>query len=68
MKDISFTEEEANALINLMDIAVKANGLKAAGNALQLTVKLQQAFQEVVEAQPEASSQDLPVPGAKKKK
>ena len=43
---IEFTQEEAQAAISLFDVAVKATGLQSAQTALQLTSKLQQAFQE----------------------
>ena len=43
--EVSFTEEEANAVIALLDIAVKADGLKIAGNAILVVQKLQAAFQ-----------------------
>lgn len=68
MREISFTEEEANALINLIDIAVKTNGLRSAGDALALVSKLQKAFQSPVENSPIESSMDLPESGSKKKK
>jgi hypothetical protein len=68
MREISFTEEEANALINLIDIAVKTNGLRSAGDGLALVSKLQQAFQSPVESNPVNESMDLPEPGSKKKK
>jgi len=45
-KSISFTEQEANALIGLLDDAVRAKGLNAAQNALVLVTKVQSAFAE----------------------
>ena len=66
MRDISFTEQEANALIQLLDVAVKSNGLQSAGDALQLAVKLQQAFKATQEEP--SPSDDLPTPAAVKTK
>lgn len=43
-KKVSFTEQEANALISMLDDAVKAKGLSVAQNALHITGKLQEAF------------------------
>jgi len=45
--NISITQEEGNILIQLIDTAVKTDGLKSAQNALYLTSKIQQAFIEV---------------------
>lgn len=42
---IELTEQEANALIQMMDAAVRHDGLTAAGAAAQLAVKIQRAFQ-----------------------
>lgn len=42
---IDLTEEEAQALMQLLDIATKAGGLQAASAALPLAAKLQQAAQ-----------------------
>lgn len=55
MREIEFTEQEANVLIELLDVAVKTKGLAVAQNALALTAKLQTAFaeQDVVEPEPE---------------
>ena len=61
MREIEFTEEEANSLINLLDIAVKSQGLNAANNALVLVNKLQVAFKEP----PVAENIDLEKPKKK---
>ena len=45
--NIEFTKEEAQALLNLLDAAVRAQGLNAAQTALPLAVKVQQALDEV---------------------
>jgi hypothetical protein len=44
--NVTFTEDEGTALLNLIDTAVKAQGLAVAGNALALATKLTQAFKE----------------------
>ena len=41
---IEFTLEEAHALLNLLDAAVRAQGINAAQAALPLAVKIQQAL------------------------
>lgn len=43
-KEIKFTEKEAQVLLQLIDIAVKAAGLQMAGNAIVLANKIQGAF------------------------
>lgn len=43
MKTIEFTNEEINALVALLDIAVKAGGINVAEAALFLTKKLRGA-------------------------
>lgn len=45
-KEIKFTLNEANALIQLIDVAVKAQGLSAAEAGLILSKKIQEAFSE----------------------
>jgi hypothetical protein len=47
--NLSITQEEGNILIQLIDTALKNDGLKSAQNALYLTSKIQQAFTEVPE-------------------
>lgn len=44
---VTYTQEEANAAIQLYDMAVKAGGLQVANAALALTKKLQDAFAPV---------------------
>lgn len=49
--NITLTTEEANALANLLDIAVKAGGIRSAGAALVILKKLEDAA--AVESQKE---------------
>lgn len=44
--NVSYTNEEAQAAIQLYDMAVKANGLAVSEAALFLTKKLQEASKE----------------------
>ena len=46
---IEFTQEEANALLTLIDLAVKAGGLNVAQAAAHLAGKIQAAAQPVTE-------------------
>lgn len=46
MINVSFTEQELTATLQLMDIAVKANGLQVAPAAVAIQQKLVNAFQE----------------------
>lgn len=43
---LELTEQEANQLIGLIDVAVKTQGIAAASVALVLVGKLQKAFAE----------------------
>ena len=52
-KTIEFSLNEANAMIQLMDIATKSQGLNVAEYALVLTKKLQESFKEELEEQKE---------------
>lgn len=45
---IELTNEEANALIELIDISVKAGGLRVASAAVTLVAKIQTAAQEKI--------------------
>lgn len=56
--NLTLTQEEGNALIELIDVALKTNGLKSAQNSLVLVNKIQLAFQE---------QQELPVSDELKK-
>jgi hypothetical protein len=47
--NVPLTEAEANALLGLIDIAVKAAGLQIAATALSLAEKLQAPFQPQTE-------------------
>ena len=44
MKTLEFSEQEATVLVNLLDAAVRAQGLGVAQNALALAQKVQGAF------------------------
>lgn len=44
---LELTEQEANALIQILDISVKAKGLEVANNALVLNAKIQQAAKDL---------------------
>lgn len=44
-KLVPLTEEDANALLQMLDIAVKAGGLQVAPTALALAQKIQAPFQ-----------------------
>ena len=48
-KQITFTTQEANAILQLLDIAVKTQGMQVAEAALHLTKKVEEAFKEEVE-------------------
>lgn len=43
----SFTIEELNKLVQMLDIATKAGGLQVAGEALPLVAKMQQMGREI---------------------
>lgn len=45
MINVSFTEQELAALVQLLDLAVKAGGLNAAGAAFMLQQKIAAAVQ-----------------------
>tara|TARA_Y100000593_G_C4296012_1_gene330698 strand:- start:178 stop:348 length:171 start_codon:yes stop_codon:yes gene_type:complete len=47
MKEIKFTLEEANALIQIIDIAQRYKGLEVSKNCIHFVEKLQEAFKEV---------------------
>ena len=55
-KPITFTKEEATALVQLIDIAIKSGGLNVAAAALTIAVKIENAFKEEVQEAPEADS------------
>lgn len=52
MITVTFDERELQALLQLMDIAVKTNGLQSAGSAFILQQKLMNAYQATLEPQP----------------
>ncbi len=45
-KQINLTQEQAQVLINLIDIAIRAKGIEAAEAGLFFTKKIQEAFIE----------------------
>ena len=47
MKKIEFTLEEANALIQIIDIAQRVRGIEVSKNCIHFVEKLQEAFKEV---------------------
>jgi len=47
MINISFTNQELDTIMRLFDMAVKANGLNAAGAAFILQQKIIAAYEEV---------------------
>lgn len=50
---LELTEQEANALLDLLDIATKAAGLRAAPNALAFVKKIQDQAQPAPAKEPE---------------
>lgn len=46
MVTLKLTQEEAQAIINFCDVAVRANGINSAQSALVIAGKIQQAFNE----------------------
>ena len=46
MKAVEFTENEAQVLLSLIDVAVRSQGLQAANAALTLAGKVKAAFDE----------------------
>lgn len=55
---IEVTEEQANALIQLLDAATKAGGLQLAGNALFFTNLLQEAAKKAAPGAAETPKAD----------
>lgn len=53
-KSIELTEQEANALLAIIDIANKAEGLKISGNCIHFANLIQSAFKPAEETAPEA--------------
>lgn len=62
MFDVALSEAEADAAIKLFDRAVKADGLQVAAVALNLTAKLQSAFQKAHPQKPELKVLELADP------
>lgn len=50
---IELSNEEANVLVNLLDVAVKSAGLQAAESALHFVNKIKEAAKLAVEPQKE---------------
>lgn len=46
-KEIKLTREEAQVLINIINIAIKSVGLEVAEAALHFNKKIQEAFKEI---------------------
>lgn len=55
MIQVTFSEQELQATLQLMDIAVKAGGLQVAGPAVVVQQKLMQAYQEANTPKEEAN-------------
>ena len=54
-KEIKLTLEEANQLIQSIDIAQRVKGLEVSKNCLHFVEKIQEAFKEVEEVEEVAS-------------
>jgi len=54
-KEIKLTLEEANQLIQIIDIAQRVKGLEVSKNCLHFVEKIQEAFKEVEEVEEVAS-------------
>jgi hypothetical protein len=52
-KSINFTEQEANALLILIDIAIKTRGIEAAEAGVILTKKIKESFKEDIKEEKE---------------
>jgi hypothetical protein len=50
---VDFTQEEAQATIQLIDLAVKSGGLQVAQAGVVISAKLQEAFKPKEEEKPE---------------
>lgn len=57
MINLPLTEQEAQALVQLMDAAVRAQGLQVAQAALVLTAKVQEAVQASKQQEAEGAPQ-----------
>lgn len=57
MVNVAFSPQEVQALIELLNIAVKAGGLRIAAPALTLEQKLMQAVQQTAEASVQVTEQ-----------
>lgn len=55
MTNISFTQQELQALLALLDVSVKAGGLQVAGAAVALQQKITTAMQQPGESPVEAN-------------
>lgn len=55
----SFTLEELNKLIQLLDIATKAGGLQIAQEALPLVAKMQKMGQDIQQSVPANEPEDI---------
>ena len=59
MAQYEFTEIEVQALIKLIDLAVRYDGLNAASNAVLLTQKLQVPFSKVTPPNNPPAKEDI---------
>lgn len=59
---IMLTGEEAQVLVNLLDVAVKAAGMQAAESCLHFTKKINQAAQNAAQSMQAAKQGPTPVP------
>jgi len=57
MLNITFTQEELNALGSLLDIAIKASGIQGARAALPIIDKLERAVAQANAPQPEVETE-----------
>lgn len=64
MATLALTEQEGNVLIQLLDVAVKAQGLGVAENAIILTKKVQEAFKVDTTTPVLTETGELPEPEA----
>ena len=58
MLNITFTQEELNALASLLDVAVKATGIQGARAALPLIEKLEKAAAQANANAPQPADQE----------
>ena len=59
MLNVTFTQEELNALGSLLDVAVKASGIQGARAALPIIDKLEKAVAQANAPQPAEEASDV---------